>query len=293
MVEIVFWDVQRGSASYIKTPNNRHILVDLGTGSYSNEADFSPVLHLKRKYGVTKADMVFITHPHRDHIDDIANLDEISPITIWQPDLEDQDIRDANRVEDQAKVNKYLEISQRFNTDAAPVNNLSAPANWGGVEFNIFATSNCAVTNMNNRSGVLLLKYGVFKVLFSGDNESCSWKELLAQPGFRTAVKGTQILLAPHHGRESGYYPDLFKQFKPKLTVISDGQFCDASATSRYSAVSTGWSINYPDGTSETRNCVTTRTDGVIVLTLWMENGQSYYNVKVTNGYAKAKAANG
>ncbi|ODS37411.1 MAG: hypothetical protein A7316_09440 [Candidatus Altiarchaeales archaeon WOR_SM1_86-2] len=32
-LEIVFWDVQHGSATYIKTPNGKHIVQDLGTGS--------------------------------------------------------------------------------------------------------------------------------------------------------------------------------------------------------------------------------------------------------------------
>ncbi len=54
---VVFWDVQHGHAAYIKTPNGRHIVVDLGTGKYSgNNAEFSPLLHLKNNYGVDRLD---------------------------------------------------------------------------------------------------------------------------------------------------------------------------------------------------------------------------------------------
>jgi competence protein ComEC len=82
MLEFVFWDVQHGSAAYIKTPNNRHMVVDLGTGSYSGNKPFSPLLHLKNKYGVNHLDYVVITHPHRDHIDDIFLFQDLNPQTL-------------------------------------------------------------------------------------------------------------------------------------------------------------------------------------------------------------------
>ena len=34
---VVFWDVQHGHSTYIRTPNDRHIVVDLGTGDYSGK----------------------------------------------------------------------------------------------------------------------------------------------------------------------------------------------------------------------------------------------------------------
>ena len=53
MLDAVFWDVQHGSAAYIRTPADKHIAIDLGTGSYKNsDKTFSPLLHLKEKYGI-------------------------------------------------------------------------------------------------------------------------------------------------------------------------------------------------------------------------------------------------
>ena len=85
-LEIVFWDVQHGSATYIKTPNGTHIVQDLCTGSYgTNNKDFSPLLHLKNKWGIEQLDWVIITHPHKDHIDDIINFDKLSPCVLSRP----------------------------------------------------------------------------------------------------------------------------------------------------------------------------------------------------------------
>ena len=44
---IVFWDVDHGHATYLKTPNGRHIVIDLGTGSFGPQKTFSPLTHLK------------------------------------------------------------------------------------------------------------------------------------------------------------------------------------------------------------------------------------------------------
>ena len=73
--KVVFWDVQHGHATYIKSPNDRHIVVDLGIGDYSEKNScFSPLQHIRYEYGVTQLNYVIITHPHLDHIDDILNF---------------------------------------------------------------------------------------------------------------------------------------------------------------------------------------------------------------------------
>ena len=46
-LQIVVWDVQHGNAIYMKTPNGRHVMFDIGTGSYTNGYEFSPLKHLK------------------------------------------------------------------------------------------------------------------------------------------------------------------------------------------------------------------------------------------------------
>ena len=75
-LKIVVWDVQHGHAVYFQTPGGQDFVIDLGTGSYGDsDYEFSPLLHLKRKYDVVQLDGVIITHPHRDHLDDIFNFE--------------------------------------------------------------------------------------------------------------------------------------------------------------------------------------------------------------------------
>jgi competence protein ComEC len=272
---MVFWDVEHGSAAYIKTPGGRHIVIDLGIGSYGDsDSTFSPLLHLKQKWGVEHLDAVIVTHPHTDHIDDISNFDALHPAVLTRPShLTEDEIRNGNRSQDKAVVDKYLEIASKYSSPLLldPYD----PANNGGATIQRFLPTQCARTNLNNHSIVTVVSHAESKVLIPGDNEPPSWDELLKNDGFLSAIKGTDILLAPHHGRKSGFSSELFEHITPHLVIISDGRFCDTSATSNYSQNARGWKVHHrKGGEDEERKCVTTRKDGVILVELGVNADQ-------------------
>lgn len=112
------------------------------------------------------------------------------------------------------------------------------------------------------------------KFLIPGDNESPSWEELLSQRTFVTAITGTHVLVAAHHGRESGFHRPLFEHFNPLITLISDGRAVGTSVTSKYYDVTKGWKVRRRNGTSQERKCVTTRNDGHIEVKVTPGNRQ-------------------
>jgi len=273
-LEVVFWDAQHGNATYIETPNGLHIAIDLGIGSYGGDRDFSPLLHLKRKYYVNQLDGVIITHPHKDHIDDIMNFYELTPKSFACPrQLLKEDVMIDIKEEDKKLFERYFQIKEYYPPPLPDERNPLLAQNNGGVDFQIFSPLSCDKSNINNHSLVIVISYANSKVIIAGDNEPPSWKELLEKDNFVKAIKNVDILLAPHHGRDSGFHSELFKHFTPYLTVISDGRFCDSSATSRYSNVSKGWTVHHRNGSDkEERKCVTTRSDGVIVVKFGYNN---------------------
>ena len=286
MLEVMFWDVQHGSAAYLKTPKGKHFAIDLGVGDYSgSNEEFSPLMHLKNKYKITQLDEVIITHPHTDHIDDILNFDSLNPRVLSRPKhLTEEDIRAANHNYDSEKIDKYLEIHNRYNQPVLDNENPEYPENNGDVTFRKFVPTNCGKSNINNHSMVTIIEYLHVKIIIPGDNESASWKELLDNADFVEAIKDADIFLASHHGRESGFYSDLFEHFKPKLVIVSDGAETDRSAVSRYSAVAEGWTIYDANGKEETRYCLTTRNDGAILVKVGKSgNGRTF--MQVTKGY--------
>jgi len=265
MLTVVFWDVQHGSAAYIRTPTGRHIVIDLGVGSYGGGPDFSPLLYLQHEWGVERLDGVVLTHPHRDHLDDICNFHLLAPRALQRPkNVSEQDVRDGNRPTDKEIIDKYLEVDRTYCHPVADADNPFHPANNGGVSIQSYHPSSGSPSNLNNRSIVTVVSYGGIKIVVPGDNEAASWDALLQQSAFVAATRNTDILVASHHGRESGFSPVLVEHMSPKLTIISDGRFVDTSATSRYSAKTSGLVVTRRSGATEQRKCVTTRTDGAI-----------------------------
>ena len=262
-LKIMMWNVQHGSAAYIRTPNGKQIAIDMGANS-----DFSPFQHLYQN-GIRKLDHVTITHPHMDHIEDILNFDKLMPGTFLTPKhLTEMDVRGGNKrlsQDAEAKLQKYLEIRQRYSYPVTTENNVELPQINGGVSIKTFHPTQCPTDNLNNHSIVTALEYCGIKVLIPGDNEASSWDELLKNPNFVSTIRGTHILIAAHHGREAGFHSPLFNHFHPYITLISDGSFVSTSATSQYDNVTQGWNVfSRKNGTSRQRKCVTTRNDGTI-----------------------------
>jgi beta-lactamase superfamily II metal-dependent hydrolase len=269
MFEAVFWDVQHGSAACISTPAGKHIAVDLGTGSYKNsDGMFSPFHHLKKRYNLDRLDAVIMTHPHRDHLNDLENFYELNPYCIDRPKhLSHKDILDGNPKGADNILEAYFKIDDRYNCPVPDSSNPLKEFNNGGVDIQIFDPKECATSNLNNHSLVTVISYAGSKLLIPGDNEEPSWNELLENKNFVKSIKGTDIFVASHHGRKAGFSSSLFEEIgQPYLTIISDGPEGETSATQLYSAKTKGFTVHKRSGGTEDRKCLTTRNDGVIVV---------------------------
>ena len=193
-LRFIMWNVQHGSAAYIRTPNGKHIAIDLGAGE-----EFSPLSALPQ-LGVIQLDQVTITHPHMDHIDDILNFDKLAPKVLLAPKhLTEDDIRGGNPKlsgEPEAKIQKYLEVTRRYSGTLAPEDDIHSPVNNGGVSIQVFLPTQCSKGNLNNHSVVTVIEYSGVKILVPGDNESASWEELLGRKDFVSAIKNTHVFVA-------------------------------------------------------------------------------------------------
>lgn len=146
------------------------------------------------------------------------------------------------RDQDKPKLEKYWEIHNRYNQPISTSNDPNNLENYGGLIIRSFVP-NYIGTNLNNYSIVVVLEYAGIKIVIPGDNEKSSLDELMERKDFKDAVSNAYILLAPHHGRESGYNSDFVSLVNPSLTIISDGKYCDTSANKRYSQNSSGWEV--------------------------------------------------
>lgn len=269
-LEITIWDVQHGNAIYMNTPNDTRVFFDIGAGSYGQEETFSPLKYLKDKKGVEKIDYLVISHPHADHISDIKTMfDEgLEPRVLRRPDgLKEEFIRTSNQKEFKELIDLYLKLDRTYASPVPENENPRRPENNGGVSISIFRQKEKGIDNLNNHSLVAVVEYAHEKMIVPGDIEPAGWKVLLEREDFKKAIEEATILIASHHGRESGFYKEIFDYFCPDCVIISDGRFSDTSATSRYYNYAKGVKVRSESKNEESKRYVlTTRNDGDIYI---------------------------
>ncbi|WP_298064088.1 MBL fold metallo-hydrolase [uncultured Rikenella sp.] len=270
LATMTVWDVQLGLAIHVKAPNGKYIVIDLGTGTYES-GNISPLA--KRRYD--NIAYMILTHPHLDHIDDILNFDLNSPKILHRAKaLGNDEVMKDVRYCDKAKFEKYCEINNRYNSPVTPQNenytgNLD---NYGGLGIQTFSTSVCDHSNFNNFSTITVFTLSMIKIVVCGDNETESLDVLMRQRDFKSAVENADVLVAPHHGRESAYHSDFVSLVNPRITIISDTAKTNASASDKYTHNSRGFKV---DGA--TRYCLTTRKDGNIDVVFGESDNSNYY----------------
>jgi competence protein ComEC len=267
LATMTVWDVQLGLAIHVKAPNDKYIVIDLGTGTYNT----SP---LRKRMWDNIAYMV-ITHPHLDHISDILNFDINAPKILCRPPLlTNEEVMEGVRQCDRAKFEKYCQINDRYNSPVKydDKNYTGNPNNYGGLEIQTFSTSLCDHSNFNNFSMITVFQFSGIKVVVCGDNEKDSFDVLMRRSDFKDAVRNADVLVAPHHGRESAYHSEFVSLVNPRITIISDTTKSDASAVDKYAQKSRGWKVR-----GEERKCLTTRNDGNITVEFGESADPNYY----------------
>lgn len=257
-LEIITWDVQHGNAIFIRTPNNKTVVIDLGVGSYQKEDNFSPLNHLLINYEIDTIDYLIITHPHKDHIEDILSLRHFRVKNI----ITSQHIRKTHIGKNALPkdVPLYEEYKNLLVKSFLPQKII----NVDDLKIKVFSPNKCPTSNLNNHSLVIILKFGNLKFVIPGDNEVHSLNELMNQKTFRNYIEESHILWAPHHGRESSYHFQFLKKVNPWLTIISDDKKKSTSASKKYSAMSEGEIVTHKSVGEKERKLLSTRKDGVI-----------------------------
>jgi beta-lactamase superfamily II metal-dependent hydrolase len=134
------------------------------------------------------------------------------------------------------------------------------------LEFRNFYNPYGTFSDTNNLSYVTFLHGPRFDAVLPGDLEIAGWRRLLQDEDFRAHLRRTRIFIASHHGRESGYCPEVFSICQPEVVVFSDSaiKFATQEMASTYANHATGTTFC---GTR--RQVLSTRNDG----TFWWDIG--------------------
>lgn len=258
------FDVEHGQCALLTCDNGERMMIDCGHNATTR---WYPGDYLASQ-GVNALKLLVITNYDEDHVSGLPNL--LSKVAVenvaWNPSVSAQTLlglkSECGHGPGVAKVLDWKVNAQPW----------SAPPQFPGVTWNRFSNPYPTFDDENNLSLALYLqvwagspaRYTSF--LFPGDLEKAGWLALLhADATFREAAKNTGVLIASHHGRESGVCEELFDVYgcAPKLVVISDD--CHQYDTQKTTGYYKSKTIGIPYFRSEgARWVLTTRNDGAL-----------------------------
>ena len=221
-LRITVLDVGQGE-SILLQDGKRNVLVDVGDNhkdEYGKGGRDAYVAALERA-GVTTKDRihtVIITHHHGDHLGNIK----------WTAGK-----YRVNTMYDNGYANTKSNNSQWLNTELRAGHyhgralKAGASVDLGkGYYLEVLSPGSFipqkALKNLNNTSLVMMLHYGNFKMLLTGDAEAPV--EDVLQQRYGDALKA-DVLKAGHHGSKTSSIYKFISKVRPKYALISCGDF--------------------------------------------------------------------
>ena len=201
VLRITFLDVGQGDAVLLQTLEGQTALVDAGRG------DIVPLL---REMGVERIDLLVATHPHADHIGGMAGVIRSMPVRFYMDNGQAHTTATYGRL--MAALDERPEITY---LEAVP-----RTISLGSAEIEVLPLLPPAATDHNDRSVALVVRYGDFRALLSGDSEVRQLTHLVGLG----VVPALTLLKAPHHGSDNGVTAGLLAAARPEVVVISVGR---------------------------------------------------------------------
>ncbi len=218
---ITMMDVDQGDGILI-TAGGNNILIDGGSTGKKNVGKYSIIPYLKYQ-GIGIIDAAIITHEDQDHISGLLEIMDdmekggIRIKTLILPDVENscrgENYKTLQRRAEHLKIKvKYISCGQNFS--------------FSGVNFLcINPEKNMITDGANAYSTVLLMKYGSFSALLTGDVEEEGQQHILKDiRANKELFKDLTMLKVSHHGSMYTTDAEFLKLLKPRIAVISCGR---------------------------------------------------------------------
>jgi beta-lactamase superfamily II metal-dependent hydrolase len=259
-MRIEIFDVGHGQCAGVTSPNGQRMLVDCGT-RWNEDCFWVPSLHYFR----TSFGLLTLTNLDEDHLADFGFLTQNCTFP-WIATNPSVGPREFTRLKENG-VGAGAQAFARWLSRPA-LANASRPRSpqpdFGPVEIRWYWNpyQPGLIDTTNNLSLVVIVQYGLFKIAFTGDLEAAGWKGLLLNPNFRRDIAAARILVASHHGRESGCCTELFDLMRPEIVIISDDerQYDSQDTDDWYRQRCLG--IPFSNNPFQRRYVMTTRKDG-------------------------------
>jgi beta-lactamase superfamily II metal-dependent hydrolase len=197
-LELRFLDVGQGDAVVVRE-GGKTVLIDAGPSAH--------VVAQLRALGIDTIDLVVASHNHADHIGGMAAVLAGFAVRFYLDNGVPHTTATYRRTIDavQAGGAQYLRASARSITLGTARLRVLAPPS--GLEGH------------NNSSVGVLVEYGGFRALLTGDSEAAELDAWLRDD----SVPRVQIVKVAHHGSSNGTTLDWVRATRPAIAVVSVG----------------------------------------------------------------------
>ncbi|MFC5849635.1 excalibur calcium-binding domain-containing protein [Deinococcus petrolearius] len=203
---IRFLDVGQGDAVLITSPEGKSLLYDGGRSEPRMQA-------LLRKYGVQSLDLVAASHGDADHITGL-----IPAVTVYKPRL----FLNNGIAPTTQTWQKLITAVQKAGTQGLVAKDQQV-INLGSVKLTVLAPPPGMPRGEQNTNSVgLLVEYGTFRALMTGDSETPQTAAWLRK--YPASLLGPiDVYKSIHHGAANGDTAAWLAAVRPKNVVIGVG----------------------------------------------------------------------
>ena len=203
-VQLAFLDVGQGDAVLLLTPERKTMLVDAGR----NGTVVARYLHA---LGIDTLDFLVASHNHDDHIGGFPDVLAEIPIRSY--------------MDNGVPTTRTYRLYEQFilPSGARYLQAESRTIRLGSVQVRVLPPPDRRLrlrrTEQNNRSVGLLIQYGQWRALLTGDAQ----EEELGYWLRVDSVPPVTVLKVNHHGSRNGTTPGWLARTQPRVAVISVG----------------------------------------------------------------------
>lgn len=210
-LDISFLDVDQGECVFIKNENGNVYLIDAGSATVKDVYEYRIKSALKYK-GVQQIDFMIVTHPDRDHVSAVYEMlqesyDRCPVRNLLIPEFEDNETYEELLTLAEAQNIKVTTLAEGVSVNDGNVSVECLHPSEGG-EY----------PGANEGSAVMLLKYGGFRAVFTGDISSEQEMEIL-----KGRELDVDLLDVAHHGSKNSSCREFLEALSPEYACISAG----------------------------------------------------------------------
>lgn len=220
-LEVLCMDVGQGDGALLQMPAGEVCMIDGGSTTETGIWEYRIGQSVKY-YGIDTIDYLFLSHADADHISGVKEFLNTYETGLWGKNIHGITLKHLvlPPTSDAADFSEMIRVAAE---KGIQVSRMAAGASVRGEDWSLscLAPGQSQLTgDRNEDSMVLMLQYGAFRMLFTGDLEGEAEQRLAIQAGSEISLRA-DVLKVGHHGSKNASSEEFLAQVLPQAAVIS------------------------------------------------------------------------